>query len=141
METENRTAQAPGPRGVRATVARILDIATQMTHSLATIATAEAKAVGARIGIGAGLFVLAVVGLGISFLFLSLAAWWALGLLIGNALSGLVVGVLWILIAAGLVIASAKTVTGAHGFPETRAAIRDLSAEFGSDDEGRNSNA
>lgn len=130
--TDDEESAKPRPT-IRIILARILDSVQDAAHHLGVIATAEAKAISVRIGIGSALFVVALIGISFALLFLSLAAWWGLGLLIGNAWSGLVVGVAWILIAVGLVIAGAKVIGASKGFPETSAAIHDISEQLRSD--------
>lgn len=114
----------------RSTFARIVAELQNIGHHLAVIATAEAKAIGVRVGIGSALFVLAVVGVSLSFLFFSLAIWWWLGLLIGNALSGLIIGVVWLIGAGALLVVGAKVIVSAAGFPETSSAISDITARL-----------
>ncbi len=115
--------------GARALIARIIESVQEAIHHLSVIMLAEAKAISARIGIGSALLVVALIGFSFALLFLSLAAWWGLGLLIGNALSGLVVGVVWLVAAFGLVVAGARVIGSAKGFPETSAAVRDFAAQ------------
>lgn len=115
---------------IRTLLADILDNLQTTVHHLGVIATAEAKAASVRIGIGSALFIAAIVGVFLSILFFSLALWWAIGLLIGNAWSGLIVGVFWIIASAALIYAGARVIAGTRGFPQTSAAIHDISDEI-----------
>ncbi|MFT8637389.1 MAG: phage holin family protein [Pseudoclavibacter sp.] len=79
------------------------------------LAKAELRQTGIRVAIGAGMFAAAAVLLGFAVFFLSLAAWWGLGLLIGNAWSGLALGGFWLvvaLIAIGIGVGKFKKLTG-----------------------------
>jgi Putative Actinobacterial Holin-X, holin superfamily III len=77
------------------------DLSTLMRQELA-LAQAELKAEARKTGKAAG----ALGGAGfagyMAVLFLSICLWWALGNLIGNGWSALVVGVLWGIVAAVL---------------------------------------
>jgi hypothetical protein len=83
------------------------------------LAKAELQQSAVRTGKGAGLF----GGAGVSglycLLFLSVALWWGLGYLIGNAWSGLVVAVIWAIIALITFLVGRRELKSVRGMPET----------------------
>lgn len=90
----------------------------------AALAKAEAGASAVKVGVGAGLLVIALFGILFALFFLSLGAWWALGYLVGNAWSGLIIGGVWLVlvIVAGIIaIIAFKRV---EGLPRTFAALK-----------------
>jgi hypothetical protein len=66
------------------------------------LAKAEIRESAKRAGRGAGLLGGAGVAGMLGLLFLSIALWWGLGYLIGNAWSAVVVAVLWGIVALAL---------------------------------------
>ena len=91
------------------------DISTLFRQEV-ELAKAELTESAKRAGKGAGMFGGAGVTALFALLFLSIAAWWALGYLIGNAWSGLVVAVIYAIVALILFLrgrAAFKTVRGA----------------------------
>ena len=72
------------------------------------LAKAELRESASQAGKGAGMLAGAGVAGLLALMFVSIAAWWALGTVIGNGWSGLVVGVVWAVVAAALA-ASGRT--------------------------------
>jgi hypothetical protein len=70
------------------------DLSTLMRQELA-LAQAELKAEGRKAGTAAGALGAAAFAGYMAVLFLSICLWWALGHLIGNGWSALVVAVIW----------------------------------------------
>lgn len=94
------------------------DVTTLMRQEV-ELAKAEAKQSASKAGKGAGMFAGAGVA-GLLFLvFLSVAAWWALGTLIGNGWSGLVVAAVWAIIAGVLAFLGKKELDKIRGLPTT----------------------
>jgi hypothetical protein len=60
----------------------------------------------------------AVAGL-LFLVFLSVSAWWGLGQFIGNEWSGLVVAIIWAIVAAVLYSAGKKQMDKVKGLPKT----------------------
>jgi uncharacterized membrane protein YqjE len=113
-EEQQTSTGSPGALG---------DLLSGVTSDLSTLfrqevelAKAELTESAKQAGKGAGMFAGAgVTGL-FALLFLSITVWWALGYLIGNAWSGLIVTVVYAVIAAILFArgrAKLKTVRGA----------------------------
>ena len=122
-----RTPREPR-RPLRAYLADVIDDVHDLWSALSAIALSDTKSAAIRVGIALGLFLVALSAIGFALLFLSLAAWWGLGLLIGNAWSGLIIGVAWILIVAGLIVAGIALLKRLRGFPETSQALREVAA-------------
>src|SRR5918998_4386352 len=79
------------------------DVSTLMRQEVA-LAKAELRQSATNAGKGAGMFAGAAVAGYLTILFLSIALWWALGYLIGNAWSAVVVAVIWGIVAAILAL-------------------------------------
>ncbi|WP_226775895.1 phage holin family protein, partial [Arthrobacter sp. ES1] len=77
------------------------DMSTLMRQEV-ELAKVELKQSAARAGKGGGMLAGAGVAGHFVLLFLSLALWWALGTLLGLGWSGVVVAVIWGIIAAAL---------------------------------------
>jgi hypothetical protein len=94
------------------------NVSTLMQQELA-LAKAEARVSATRAGKGAGLFAGAGVA-GLLFLvFLSISAWWGLGQFIGNQWSGLIVAVIWAVVAAILALVGKKELERIRGLHQT----------------------
>lgn len=124
MRTESMRRPASGV--IRRAVATFIDDVVDISRPLAGIARREGRAAGIRIGLGVGLFAVAVFAIGFALLFLSLALWWAIGLTVGNAWSGLIVGLFWLVLTVALIIAGIRTLKGIRGFPQTTATLKDV---------------
>lgn len=130
MSTSYPDPQSPGhvPQSVELheetrSIGEILtDVGQNVTTLLrqeVELAKAEAKESASKAGKGVGMFVGAAVA-GLMFLvFLSVAAWWALGTQIGNGWSGLIVAVVWAIIAAVLALVGKKELEKIRGLPKT----------------------
>ena len=94
------------------------DLSTLMRQEL-ELAKAELKQTATRAGTGAGLFGGAALAGHMVLLFLSIALWWALGMLIGHGWSGLIVAVIWAIVAAVLAISGRSQLARVRGVPQT----------------------
>ena len=101
------------------------DISTLMRQEVA-LAKAEIKETGTRAGKGAGLLAGAGVAGNFVLLFLSLALWWALGNLIGLGWSGVIVAVIWAIIAAVLASMGRRELKAAQGMPRTTETLQEI---------------
>lgn len=94
------------------------DVTTLLRQEVA-LAKAEAKKSATDAGKGVGMFAGAGVA-GLLFLvFLSVSAWWGLGQFIGNQWSGLIVAVVWAIVAGVLALVGKKELASVKGLPET----------------------
>ncbi|MFF1574187.1 phage holin family protein [Leifsonia sp. NPDC058292] len=101
------------------------DISTLMRQEL-ELAKAELRETASRAGKGAGL----MGGAGYSGLmavfFLSVALWWALGYLVGNAWSAVIVAVIWAIVALILFLIGRKNIKSIKGAPQTVDTIKEI---------------
>lgn len=101
------------------------------------LAKAELKESAKKAGKGAGLFGGAGVAGLLALVFLSIAAWWALGYLIGNAWSGLVVAVIWGIVAAILAMTGKKEIEEIDGAPQTVETVKEIPETLKRNEENR----
>jgi hypothetical protein len=101
------------------------DLSTLIRQEMA-LARAEAQQTARRVGKGAGMLAGAAWSAQLLMLFLSLALWWALGVGLGDGpeapdlgLSGLVVALVWALIAGVLALVGRGQLKKAPGLPQT----------------------
>ena len=94
------------PSELKAANTSLGDLLGEVTRDLSTLirqemalAKAELKESAGKAAKGAGMLGGAAYGAGMAVLFLSIALWWALGTLIGGGWAGVVVAVLWAVIA------------------------------------------
>jgi hypothetical protein len=83
------------------------------------LAKAELTESAKKAGKGAGMFGGAGLTALFALLFLSIAAWWGLGYLIGNAWSALVIAVIYGIVAAILALRGRKEIQEIKGAPQT----------------------
>jgi len=94
------------------------DLSTLFRQEVA-LAKAEAKQSATQAGTGISLFVGAAIG-GLLFLvFISVATWWALGGAIGRGWSGVIVAVVWAIVAVVLALAGRAEMKKIRGLPDT----------------------
>jgi hypothetical protein len=93
------------------------DLSTLMRQELA-LAQAEVKAEVSKTGKAAGALGAAGFAGYMAVLFLSICLWWALGHLIGNGWSALVVAVIWGIVAAVLYSSGRKKLREVNPTPE-----------------------
>ncbi len=101
------------------------------------LAKAELTDSAKKAGAGAGMFGGAAYGGMMAVLFLSIALWWALGTLIGNGWSAVIVAVLWAIIAAVLYAAGRNQVKKVRGAPQTVETIKEIPETLKRNEENR----
>jgi Flp pilus assembly protein TadB len=94
------------------------DLSTLMRQEL-ELAKAELRQSATRAGKGAGMLGGAGYAALMAIFFLSVALWWALGLLIGLGWSAVVVALIWGVIALVLFLNGRKQLKKIQGAPET----------------------
>ena len=105
------------------------DMTTLMRQEV-ELAKVELKDSAARAGKGTGMLAGAGVAGHFVLLFLSLALWWALGTLLGLGWSGVVVAVVWGLVAAVLAAMGREELKAIKGLPQTSETLQEIPPTF-----------
>jgi hypothetical protein len=98
------------------------NISTLLRQEVA-LAKAEVRQSGTQAGKGIGLFAGAGVAGLLLLVFVSVSAWWGLGLSIGNEWSALVVAAVWAIIALVLFLVGKRELRRVRGLPDTTATL------------------
>ena len=123
----------PTPAQAKAESSSLGDLLGDVTRDMSTLmrqevelAKVEQKQSATRAGKGTGLLAGAGVAGHFVLLFLSLALWWALGLVMGLGWSGVVVAVIWAIIAAILASMGRKELNAIKGMPQTAETLQEI---------------
>jgi hypothetical protein len=103
------------------------DLSTLMRQEV-ELAKAEVRQSAAKAGKGAGLLAGAGVSGHMVLVFVSVAAWWGLGDSIGHGWSALVIGAIWLVIAAVLGLAGRREISAVSGVPQTAQTVKKIPA-------------
>lgn len=101
------------------------DMSTLMRQEV-ELAKVELKQSATRAGKGSGMLAGAGVAGHFVLLFLSLALWWALGTVIGLGWSGVVVALIWGIVAAVLASMGRKELKAIKGLPQTAETLQEI---------------
>ena len=101
------------------------DMSTLMRQEV-DLAKVELKQSATRAGKGSGMLAGAGVAGHFVQLFLSLALWWALGTVMGLGWSGVVVAVIWGIVAAILAALGRKELNAIKGMPQTAETLQEI---------------
>jgi hypothetical protein len=101
------------------------DITTLMRQEV-ELAKAELKQSATRAGKGAGMFAGAGVAGHLVVVFVSIAAWWAIGDSTGYGWSALIVAGIWAVIAAVLAVAGRAEMKSVTGVPQTADTVKKI---------------
>ncbi|GGJ27821.1 phage holin family protein [Paenarthrobacter histidinolovorans] len=101
------------------------DVSTLMRQEV-ELAKVELKESATKAGKGAGMMAGAAWAGHITVLFLSIALWWALGLLVGLGWSAVIVAVIWGIIAAVLAVMGRKELNAIKGMPRTAETVKEI---------------
>jgi len=101
------------------------DISTLMRQEV-ELAKTELQQSVSRASKGAGMLGGAAVAGHMVLLFLSVALWWGLGERIGRGWSGLVVALIWAVIAAALAVAGRSQLKEVDGLPQTAETAKEI---------------
>ena len=112
------------------------DLSTLIRQELA-LAKAELKESAGKAAKGAGMLGGAVYGAGMAVLFLSIALWWALSTLIGGGWAGVVVAVLWAVIALILYTVGRGELKKVEGAPQTVETLKEIPETLRRNEENR----
>lgn len=120
------------------------DLLGEVTRDLSTLirqemelAKAELKQSAGRAGKGAGMLGGAGYAALMAVLFLSLALWWAIGTLIGLGWSGVVVAVLWAIVALILFVVGRGQLKKVQGAPRTVESVKKIPETLKRNEENR----
>ncbi len=123
----------PTAAQVKAETSSLGDLLGDVTRDMSTLmrqevelAKAELKQSAARAGKGSGMLAGAGVAGHFVLLFLSLALWWALGNVMGLGWSGVVVAVIWGIVAAILAAKGRKELKAIKGMPQTTETLQEI---------------
>jgi hypothetical protein len=123
----------PSAAHVKAESSSLGDLLGDVTRDMSTLmrqevelAKVELKESATRAGKGAGMLAGAGVAGHFVLVFLSLALWWALGTVMGLGWSGVVVAILWGIIAAVLASAGRKELKAVKGLPRTTETLQEI---------------
>jgi hypothetical protein len=112
------------------------DISTLMRQEV-ELAKAEIRQSAVRAGRGAGMYGGAAIAGWLAVLFLSIALWWGLGYLVGNAWSAVIVAVLWAIVAVVLAIVGKKEFDEVRGMPDTVESVKKIPDTLKRNEENR----
>jgi Putative Actinobacterial Holin-X, holin superfamily III len=128
----------------RAATTSLGDLLAEVTRDVSTLmrqevelAKAEIRQSATNAGKGAGLLAGAAVAGYLTILFLSIALWWALGYLIGNAWSAVVVAVIWGIVALVLALRGRKELQAIRGVPDTVDTLKEIPDTLKRNEENR----
>ena len=112
------------------------DVSTLMRQEV-ELAKAEIRESAKRAGRGAGLLGGAGVAGMLALVFLSVALWWGLGYVMGNAWSAVVVAVLWGIVALVLALTGKKQIDEITGMPQTVETVKEIPETLKRNEENR----
>lgn len=139
-----RPEDLPTPSEAQAATTSLGDLLAEVSRDISTLmrqevelAKAELKQTAKQTGKGAGLFGGAGVAGLFTLLFLSIALWWALGYLMGNAWSAVVVAGVWGIVAAVLYLTGKKEFDEVEGMPQTVDSVKQIPDALKRNEENR----
>lgn len=112
------------------------DISTLMRQEV-ELAKAEVRQSAKRAGTGAGLMGGAGYAALMTVFFLSIALWWALGTLVGNGWSALIVAGVWAIIATILFVVGRSAMQRVKGMPQTIDTVKHIPDTLKKNEENR----
>ncbi|WP_300083724.1 phage holin family protein [Propioniciclava sp.] len=122
----------------------LMDNASTLIRQEVELAKAEASQAASRAGKGVGMLAGAGVAALLALIALTLALWWGLAVLIGSVAapalgwSGLIVMVIWLVVAAVLAAAGRAELTKVKGLPKTAETLSKIpNAATGNEEENR----
>ena len=134
----------PTPSEEKAATTSLGDLLGEVTKDLSTLmrqelelAKAELKQSASHAAKGAGMLGGAGYAALMAVFFLSLALWWALGTLMGNGWSGVVVAVIWALIGLVLFVIGRKQMKEIEGAPRTVETVKQIPDALHRNEENR----
>jgi len=123
----------PSPAEERAANTSLGELLGEVSRDLSTLirqemelAKAEIRQTATRAGKGAGLLGGAGYAALMAVFFLSVALWWALGYLVGNAWSAVIVAIIWAIVALILYLVGRRQLETVKGVPQTVATVKEI---------------
>jgi hypothetical protein len=123
----------PSPAEERAANTSLGELLGEVSRDLSTLirqemelAKAEIRQTATRAGKGAGLLGGAGYAALMAVFFLSIALWWALGYLVGNAWSAVIVAIIWAIVALILYLVGRRQLETVKGVPQTVATVKEI---------------
>jgi hypothetical protein len=123
----------PTPSEQKAANSSLGDLLGDVTRDVSTLmrqefelAKAELRQSATRAGKGAGMVGAAGYAALMAVFFLSVAAWWGLGYLIGNAWSAIIVAVVWAIVALVLFLIGRQQIKAIKGAPQTVDTLKEI---------------
>jgi len=134
----------PTPSEERAANNSLGELLGEVSRDLSTLirqemelAKAEIKQTVTRAGKGAGLLGGAGYAGLMAVFFLSIALWWALGYLVGNAWSAVIVAIIWGVVALILYLRGRKQLETVKGAPQTVETVKEIPETLKRNEENR----
>lgn len=112
------------------------DLSTLMRQELA-LARAELRETATKSAKGAGIMGAAGYAALMAVFFLSVALWWALGSLVGRGWSGVVVAVIWAIVALILFVVGRSQLKQVEGMPQTVDTVKEIPEALKRNEENR----
>jgi hypothetical protein len=144
MPMSGAAADLPTPSEQQATTTSLGDLLAEVSRDISTLmrqevelAKAELKQTAKQTGKGAGLYGGAGVAGFFALLFLSIALWWGLGYLMGNAWSAVIVAAVWGIVAAVLYFTGKKEFDEVEGMPQTVETVKEIPDALKRNEENR----
>lgn len=112
------------------------DLSTLIRQEVA-LARAEVRQSAVNAGAGVGMLGGAGVAVHMVLLFLSISAWWGIAQFIGQAWSGLVIAIIWAIIAAILYSVGRNKLKQVEGVPRTTETAKQIPTALAGNEETR----
>lgn len=112
------------------------DVSVLMRQEL-ELAKAELRQSATRAAKASALYGAAAVAAMLTLLFLSIALWWALGYLVGNAWSALIVAAVWAVVGLVLALVGKRKFDEVRGMPETVETLKKIPDTLKRNEENR----
>ena len=135
-ETTSRGV-APEDRSIGELFSAISSDLSNLIRQELALAKAEIRQSATRASAGAGLLGGAGYAAGMVLLFLSIAAWWGIGQWTGNAWSGVIVAVVWAIVAAILYAVGRSKLRQVEGVPQTTETAKKIPSALAGNEETR----
>ena len=119
-------------RSVGEIISEVMDNASTLVKQEVELAKAETRVAAAKAGKGIGMLVGAAMGAFMALFALTLLLWWVIGVLIGSSTapalgwSGLIVTVIWLVVAGILAVVGKSELDKIKGLPKTQETIKKI---------------